>query len=154
MKQEKLYHKTVDILVQAYFNDTLEVGNYCACAIGNIIAANNGYKYFKDDMDNLSWENVSDNIAKQWFILVKEDFDKQMRNEPFANYQIHSTGYALDEVIEIENAFENAPEGETDDEDMFNGLMAVIDALDKIHKNTSTEISQTAKQKFLKQSTL
>lgn len=47
MKRPELYQKTVDILVKAYFDDTLQHGNCYACAVGNIIAGNCG-----DDSNN------------------------------------------------------------------------------------------------------
>ncbi len=53
--------------------------------------------------------------------------------------------------ISIEHAFEYAPKGNSEDDYMFNGLMAVVDALDIIHENTDINITKEIKQKFVKQ---
>jgi hypothetical protein len=42
MIKEPLYHKTIGILVDAYFDDTLQHGNCSACAVGNLVAAAKG----------------------------------------------------------------------------------------------------------------
>lgn len=149
MKNEALYHKTVDILVQAYFNDTLERGNCAACAVGNIVAARMGYS-FTEKHGGLNWKEVdaydSYQNALNWYlpIISKEAPNKRQKEE------IESTGYSFDNLIEIEAAFESSKFGNDGDERMFNGLMAVIDCLDEIHEVNSPEVSKTSKLKFQK----
>jgi hypothetical protein len=144
MNKPELYQKTVDILVDAYFNDTLAHGNPCGCAVGNIVAANMGFKY-KRIKSEIEYE---DNVWPEWFGAVCKAFQI---SEDDQDLQIASTGYAADEIIEIEYAFENAYSGNSDDEWMFNGLIAVIEVLDQIHGNTDAEITTTSKARLNKQ---
>lgn len=150
MKRPELYNKTVDILVQAYFNDTLVHGNQCGCAVGNIVAANCGIR-IKGKGDNLHW-TVPSMISGDaiWFTYIQGDIMNDHDGEK-AEKQISITGYNVSDIIHIERAFENALFGNSDDEWMFNGLMAVIDVLDQIHENTDTIITTSTKQKFNKQ---
>lgn len=147
MIKETLYHRTIDILVQAYFNDTLEHGNCCACAVGNIISANMGKKYVKSTRTthvNL-WEECNGSYYgshwRSWFSDIRSTIGME---------QIISTGYSLDEVFKIEMAFERADKGHSSDEWMFNGLMSVIDVLDEIHENKDASVTTVSKNKFQK----
>lgn len=136
MLKPELYQKTVDILVKAYFEDTLEHGNCEACAVGNIV------NYGKPKK-TLEWSNV---FCTSSHIQIVEP-----RNyEGTAKDEIDSTGYTWQELSQIEYAFETAPRGNSDDKWMFNGLMAVIDVLDKIHENTDNQVTATTKQRFQK----
>lgn len=162
MKNPELYHKTVEILVQAYFNDTLERKNCYACAVGNIISHNMGIKYLKDDkgigVPLLFWEgcipysNTIDSNARvdnkfpSWFNKIKRGV--HVHNERAAIEQIKSTGYSIRNLNLIEICFERGARKGQDK--MFNGLMSVIDCLDKIHGNANTEITSTSKQRFNK----
>jgi hypothetical protein len=48
MNRPEVYHKSVQILYDAYFNDTLDVMVNCyACAVGNLIAGNLGMEIEK-----------------------------------------------------------------------------------------------------------
>jgi hypothetical protein len=149
MVREALYHKTVGILVDAYFNDTLQHNNCHACAVGNIIAANNCIG-FKTETDNKIWKGNS----PTWHHVFMTDTGKQnkrpmlYKGEP--KDQIDSSGYTWQELAQIEYAFETVSKGNSVDEYMFNGLMAVIEVLDKIHENTDIQIQQESKKRFLK----
>lgn len=160
MKNKQLYQKTVDILVDAYFKNTLEHTNCYACAVGNIIAANNNIGFMpatpeeKDHERNiwsgagtLSWDRDYDfnsNLVSKLNRIKYEDhpIDGLMLKH------LKSTGYTVNELHKIERAFEEADRGKSGDEWMFNGLMAVIDILDEIHENTNQNISLTSKSKF------
>lgn len=151
MLKPELYEKTVSILVQAYLNDTLEHGDCCGCAVGNMVAANCGYSFIK--LQNYQeWESNSpcwDDV----FCTARGKQELHMRNYRLseeARKQIDSTGYSVRQLAKIEFAFETAPYGDSDDEWMFNGLMAVIDILDQIHGNTDTEVTTTQKNRFTK----
>lgn len=64
--------------------------------------------------------------------------------------EIASTGYLPTETVLIERSFEkykNIPL--SNDDRMFNGLMAVCDTLMQIHEATTEEITE-AKQLFVK----
>lgn len=149
MNRPELYNKTVDILVQAYMNDTLQHGNCHACAVGNLVAANCGY-----NMGQLGlWYRNGLLVVSSWPNVHCVNEDGQYLN--FCNYtgeakeQIDATGYSPIETAGIELAFESTREnGNTDDERMFNSLLAVIDYLDKIHENEDATITNQSKQKF------
>lgn len=136
MKNPELYNRTVDILVQAYFNDTLRHGNCSACAVGNIIKANGGFKGFFSN-----WAEVFMTVEGQQGICP-ENYEGDAKSE------IDSTGYAWQDLAKIEKSFESAKG--IKDEKMFNGLMAVIEVLDQIHENTDQEVTKVSKQKFVK----
>jgi hypothetical protein len=139
MKNEALYNKTVDILVKAYFNDTLVHGKCNMCAVGNLCGGEylwgrlfrteHGVQYFGNAMLE--------------YYGIKYDSNKMIEGLR----QIDNTGYSLLELAKIEFAFESAS-GEGDWS--FNGLMAVIEVLDQIHENTDTQITTSAKERFKK----
>lgn len=150
MKNQELYNKTVGILAKAFIDDTLQHMNCCACAIGNLVAANCGFKMkenrrWKDNMPY--WSDVffttTGITTKKQKMLIEHYHDEAKR-------QIDSTGYTVEEAAKIEYAFETAPEGNSSDEYMFNGLMAVIDVLDQIHENTDNRVTTDSRNKFIK----
>lgn len=144
MKRPELYHCTVSILEQAYLNDVLEHGNCYACVAGNIIAHYNNYKLVKvinhHSGNVLVWNK---DVVPYWF-QVCGGADPS----PNALDQIKCTGYSAEEIKIIENAFECADYGSSKDEWMFNGLCAVIDALDVIHENPDATLTEYSKKKF------
>lgn len=147
MKRPELYHKTVDILVQAYFNDTLQHTNCFACAVGNICAANSDIKYKITDYGEMVWAGYEDRdiyITPTYYCL-SNSFDTFRLVPVDVEYIRKRTGYSWDELSEIEFAFENC---DSKGDWMFDGLMAVIDALDRIHKNKDRKATTTSKQKF------
>lgn len=142
MKNKELYERTVNILVDAYFNDTLRHGNCFYCAVGNIVRANG-----VQECDTASWGLLffTDNESRH------QEIDVDMLSDEFVMSSIRATGYEWKELAVIENVFELAPKGNNDDEYMFNGLMAVIEQLDIIHENTDTEVTNISKQRFINQ---
>lgn len=142
------FENTVDILVKAYINGTLEHANCCACVVGNIIRANGvdltpnmggGEKYLET-----SWLRYLDaEIRRERFFTL--DYDKGI-----ALKQISVTGYTANNLSKIEKAFESANIwGLSEDEAMFKGLMSVVDVLAEIH-GVSLEQSKEAKLMFVK----
>ncbi len=150
MKNEALYNKTVDILVQAYMKDTLVHRDCHACAVGNLIAANMGYSIIRDNENNCSW----DNSAQFWDEVFVTIYGLQSlyphKYTGLAKQQIDSTGYTYLELAKIEKSFESVDRDEDIDIWMFDGLMAVVDALDQIHENTDTVVTEKSKGKFNK----
>lgn len=151
MKRPELYQRTVDILVDAYFKDTLEHGEPCGCAVGNIVAAT------CNNLKRTQQESPTGQIFPydpDWYYsALRKGWgpNKYRIDEGHGNYQIESTGYTIFQINEIEKAFENENTEELDkDEAMFNGLMAVIDVLDIIHENTDTAAIQYTKKRFVK----
>lgn len=160
MRNPELYQKTVDILVAAYFNDTLQHNNCYACAVGNIVAANSGMKFRADPSSDrpIYWDGYTpyskrwrnDNgvpIAKTpgWFAVLHPDTTGDKKQ---GESEVAASGYDSKDLGLIEYAFEAASRGYTPDEYMFNGLMAVIDVLDKIHGNTDAELTSQSKKRF------
>lgn len=139
------FHYTVNVLVKAYLNDTLEHSNCFACAVGNMIADSMNLKYCKQPRHwhELQWES---GMNAAWY-----DFLIDGSNKEEAMIQIRSTGYSLSEIKEIEWAFEHAYRGDSKDEYMFNGLTAVVDVLADIHGIDLTT-REEAKKAFVKTS--
>lgn len=158
MENKELYEKTVSILVKAYQNDTLVHGDCCACAVGNMVAYNCGFEIRKpSDRSPFVWK-FGENAGmfpswKRVFVTIDNSFQNiNPENYEFdAKVQIDSTGYSYENLAKIEHAFEMAPMGLNDDCWMFNGLMAVIDVLDQIHKNTDPIVTKSTKERFIKQ---
>lgn len=157
MTQQEKFNQTVGILVRAYLNDELEHKVCSACAVGNIIAFHMGTKPGKLSVpvecvvagdkyvilryDNNHFENGE--YAMSWYTKMEGCAS------PDGARQIKSTGYSVGEIYAIEKSFESAPMGKSTDEWMFNGLMAVVDVLAKIH-GINLEQSESAKLLFVK----
>jgi hypothetical protein len=144
------FDQTVNVLVQAYLNDTLEHGNCYACAVGNIIANANGYKYVPcvDQPDKtIAWDAADGRYNKpgfgSWYGFIRFGLDSQA---DFAIEEIRSSGYTKEELLKIEAAFETS--ARFDDDRMFKGLMAVVDVLSEIHE-VSLEQKEEAKLLFV-----
>ena len=150
MKNEALYRRTVDILVAAYFNDTLVHLDCTACAVGNIVAANKGLVLERLENGMVKLKNAVYEENTKWFTAIFNGEFYQDCTEDVME-QIRITGYNGFELASIEYAFEHASSGGSNDVWMFNGLMAVIDALDIIHENTDTTATASTKQRFIKQ---
>lgn len=156
MNRPVLYKETVDILYQAYFNDTLHHQYCAACAVGNIIAARMGYIIVGKGMD-FRWHHPEGKvIGPCWSSFVYTSGKNEQTIKPKAlddqevKEQIEATGYEPHEVAQIEFAFETAYyEGfqQYNDEVMFNGLCRVLDCLAKIHEVTDEDLA-FSKQPF------
>jgi hypothetical protein len=142
----EIYKRTVDILFDAYFNDTLQHSNCCACAVGNIVAARCGFKLqalpnsYGDRV--VTWGGAH---TPAWDDVFMTAYGKQFTW--FDNYtdeaktQIDSTGFIVAELAKIEYAFETANKGTSSEDWMFNGLVAVLEVLKEIHEVTEDEES-------------
>lgn len=155
------FENTVSILVKAYFEGTLEHGNCCACAVGNIIADRMGVVPKKmNRIDNeggkICWPN---RVIPAWpdvFVTNSPTSKQKLRTDMYygdSKHQIDLTGYSLIELARIEETFErNRILWATDKEDeqaMFNGLMAVVDVLAEIH-GINLQQKESAKLMFVK----
>jgi hypothetical protein len=142
------FNHTINVLVKAYLNDTLQHGDCAACAVGNIVADSSCLKMEKHDGE-LYWSKG----WPTWQVVFSTSFSNQkIRPHNYINdakAQIDSTGYTWQELARIEFAFESAAVGESDDDYMFNGLMAVVDVLAEIHNINLEEIKE-AKALFVK----
>lgn len=150
MKDLKKFNHTVNVLLKAYLNDTLEHGSCHACAVGNLVAEAlhtevcqvrgvwiNGQMPY--------WNVVF--ITSDWNVVFITSDKKQYVNPE--NYvgtsktQIDATGYTWQQLAKIEFAFETANPGRSNDEWMFNGLMAVVDVLAEIHEIDLETVKET-----------
>lgn len=148
MIKKELYEKTIKTLVNAYFNDTLAKGYCTACAVGNIIAGNCGYKVVGENKASLRWLGSNGKqIYEEWsevFMSAGGEQDIEIENYiGESRRQIDSTGYSVLQLAKIEFAFE------TNGKDMFTGLMAVVDVLGTIHEVDKEDVQQ-AKNLFVK----
>lgn len=163
MKNAELYHKTVDILYQAYFNDTLRHYNCYACAVGNLIAANCGYGFKNartvDPIHSLFWDSREESVYAGDVPAIENDQDMWFNaiggGEVTYNVltekmmvEIKATGYAPKVLALIEEAFEFCEIGETPEEHMFNGLVAVLEVLKEIHEVTDLDLLQANNKRF------
>jgi hypothetical protein len=135
MYTKEQFHETVGILVRAYMKDTLEHADCDHCAVGNLIAAKAPELYKKD--------------PGAWYSPMPGQ-------KKLANDQIKATGYSIEDIMHIEQAFEQCdiPEGMRwndfrNDQYMLNGLHAVVDVLCEIHGMNETD-KQEAKEMFVK----
>lgn len=134
-----LYRRTVDILFDAYFNDTLRHTDCWACAVGNLVFANMGYTLASCG----SWRDKQGEICSpEWYDAVTCDGKPIVRNlNGLTKIQIASTGYTLRETCRIERSFERCDNGKSPEDWMFNGLVAVLEVLKEIHEVTEDEES-------------
>lgn len=149
MNRIDLYKKTVDILYLAYFNDTLKHGDCSACAVGNICLANGAtlYDYTHSiSGSNLAWSMAFYTDTDTLIQTIDESVYKQNFNG--CKTVIDATGYSLLELAKIERSFETAPTGNSDEEYMFNGLVAVLEALKQIHEITDESMIQANHTRF------
>ena len=84
---------------------------------------------------------IGDYPPQNWVSDVIAELERDAREV------IDSSGYTIDQLAKIENAFESAPQGNTEEEYMFNGLMAVVEVLAKIH-GIDLETKEKAKLQF------
>jgi len=161
MKNPELFHKSIGILVNAFINETLTHKKCCACAIGNLIAGNNGYNP-KDSAtigSRESWliqrpgSSIPTVIIPTYWTDVHCGGSMRKGRTEYPSVagikQLESTGYNIYQTCQIEAAFENVLY-EMNDKDGYNGLMRVVDVLIGIHEGTEDE-KKTAKALFVKE---
>jgi hypothetical protein len=156
MNRPEVYHKSVQILYDAYFNDTLRHLNCYACAVGNLIAGNNGWKFKKckpgsiGRLQDINWGSAPSAYCDEagessaaWYRVVglRERSDT-------GELQVKSTGYSIREARNIEFAFEKAEKGLGDEGWMYNGLVAVLEVLKQIHEVTDEDLIQANHKRF------
>lgn len=144
------FNHTVNVLVQAYLNDTLVQGHPCGCAIGNLIAACNGHKVINNQP--IMWQDSSVGSGFDWYeVLFPGKIYRSPGDITLGVLQIKSTGYSIPEIRLIEEAFESTREGckTSTNESIFAGLMATVNVLAAIH-NIDLTVREEAKLLFAK----
>lgn len=157
MKNPELWGKSLSILVKAFFSGTLKHEEPCGCAIGNLIAGNNGFEINKTIRQGI-WSYTDNGVFIQEFWNNVQAYGRRhncISNESdLGKKELLSTGYSLDETLLIERAFESTrligcdDNGDNGDMDGYLGLMAVVDTLMEIHEATKEE-AQQAKELFV-----
>lgn len=154
------FHETIDILVKAYLNNTLEHHKCSACAVTNIIGHTGWTRFFvtiqTDEGDNIIQHRADGEtilIPSLFFgayaVPVHEVPDHVIKEREAGLLAIESSGYSIDELARIEFAFETSDRGNSKDEHMFNGLVAIVDVLAEIH-GIDLEQKEEAKALFVK----
>ncbi len=128
------FSHTVNVLVKAYLNDWLLHDDPCGCAVGNMISEG------APTIDKFHWNKD----YNSWYSSL--GLSQISGQEDFNHPDIIKTGYTPQELIKIEYAFERS---DRRGDQMFNGLMAVVDVLADIH-NISLEEKKEAKALFVK----
>jgi len=158
MNREKVYYKTVGILINAYHNKTLNYTCGASCAVGNLIAANMGYaiivstglskpaiwKNGNVQMKSGTWYSLthySDNVWQK----IQTIKVLGLRQYKLEKKHIAATGYAAAELKRIEIAFESCFDifrlALDKEQDILKGLDAVFAVLWDIHQITSEDFT-------------
>lgn len=155
MKNKELFDRTISILVKAYQNDTLEHHNCYACAVGNLMAENCGFRLIKTPFkfSEIYYTGYNGTLIYEPLLPIEQvltyNLDR-LESSDFINDIIKKVGYTLNELSSIEAAFEGGTYKRDDhDKDGFYGLMNVVDALMEIHEAEQKEIDE-AKSLFVK----
>lgn len=162
------FSQTVDVLVKAYLNDTLQHRSCYACAVGNLVANGLQITMTKENLKwpgfpyptnecglPVGWGAAFSSDESGFSDIVKQTIDTYVLNVPAVKNQIKATGYKWQELARIEFAFESVDKRfDADDEIdydvwMFDGLMAVVDVLADIH-GVDLTFKEEAKKLFVK----
>lgn len=142
------FKNAVDSLVSAFFKDELTKGSCSNCALGCIIA-------HSFQLNNIV--DVPVNFWKEAFITSEniQIVNSKYFDHLFLLKMVESTQYSIDEMMRIEYAFETNTlinwdllAQKSNDEilqDLFNGLMAVVEVLCEIDR---IEMDTAFKQMF------
>ena len=129
---KEIYQKSVDILLDSYNAGTLFHSNCSACAVGNLIAANNNIELVKSTS---MWGGQTAKWSEGRPIWQLVFFTSLEGQEVFMDCykgsektEIDSTGIPLTELMAIEKAFESA-EDEEENKGQYKGLCAVLDVM-------------------------
>lgn len=146
------FNHSVNVLVKAFFDGTLQHLNPCGCAVGNLVAEACGIKLSIIMGGHVSGAN------REWFgnLTAYREYKHHptQLKHPEVSETVIRTGYTLEEVDRIERAFESVGNlsmrlKENEESWNFLGLMAVVDVLAKIHGIDLTATNE-AKKKFVK----
>lgn len=160
MSEQAKFDHTVQVLVQAYLNETLEKDNCQACAVGVLIAHAAGAVYVRKPNDyNGDLHLEAQPRIVDWLGAIctsedcDQDLDKQVYlNQPNIKAAFDSTGYSFEQLARIEYTFVSNDGDDpmaSDAERQYVGLMAVVDVLADIHGLDLTAATQ-AKARFVR----
>lgn len=135
----------VDVLRQAYMDDMLEAGSPCGCGVGNIIyaaALDRGVTEYSARVYATNWIGGFVTRTKERLYTVYAERRQVLRDNGVLVQVIGHDTYLgevslslialpIDVIRSLEWEFETTVVGATDDEIMFNRLMACISVLDR-----------------------
>lgn len=141
---EATFQNSVNVLVKAYMDDTLNRMDCTRCAVGNLMRAAGVQKVWTKN-NGTNWSAAR---------------DPQMFNLELAKLEFEMVGYSADDVVRIESAFMgwdipligfngNVNEWNEEKRDIFKGLLRTVDVLAEIHGIDLTE-KESAKALFVK----
>lgn len=146
--------KAIDIFLDALNNGTLAKGTCEACAVGNLVAYGKGGQIFKHPFDgdltctvnNMNWGYLFSTSNG-----IQNTYPKQI-HESAINEDIAATDFTLEELMQIEYAFEtntkilhyyyieSSPEAIR--QDQINGLAAVVKVMLSFDTKETVEDSE------------
>lgn len=163
--QEK-YDFAFSVLTNAYMNNTLAVHNPCGCVCGNLIAHSLNIPVVKNPIlpNVVFWEGRD----PQWYRLfctvpyffstthdvyrVIRAEGRQAQVEYISNDrkqesldEVYSTPFSRGQLQEMEWLFEKHAKGKTYDDEMYNGLTAVLNYLGEELKVQGRDLSNVFK---------
>lgn len=160
------FKHSVGVLVLAYLNDTLSHGQCDRCAVGNLLGGHKEWALVfctqshgndRQQVIALGEREYVDRMSMKpaqvtWFTMDEEKLG-MLNAKSFGLSLIRNSGYTVLELARVEAAFEATnlcPYSLVwrKDENMFNGLMAVVDVLADIH-GVDLTVREEAKIPFI-----
>ena len=135
MSEQEKFDRAVNVLVQAFLNDTLEHGSCTRCAVGNLVGAlaypgaheapgkARGIDYVlpNGEIKRADWFSIMRNNNSPWLTSDEKRIGEEQRA---------ALGYTWQQIDDIEEAFENTKYNQ---HAMYDGMMAVVTELALIH---------------------
>lgn len=161
------FNETIAILVKAYLDNKFISGDFCGCAVGNLVESACGYTRVVSGKSCSgrvvhTWVECDLKDGDHWGAVFMTSADEQQFHihmyDGEAKRQIDATGYTVRELARVEKAFESAhweywmELGRPDKKwevDTFPALMAVVDVLASIH-GVDLETTEAARKMFVK----
>lgn len=146
---ENRVERAINALLDALKEHTLAKFSCAACAVGNIIAYNCGYKIEKCISMYYRWKSEDRIVNTYWEDVFSTTNGKQSFNIgryiDQAKYHIDSTGFTVYELAEIERVFETVTKidytsyhlYDKDEirQDQMKGLIAVVELIQTFEEN-------------------
>lgn len=140
------FDNAVAALVKGYNEGTLRACDCTKCAVGNIIVHNNSFSFIRDedpDHHNSWYDGEGNTVKATWFPL---------RNVYEDDEQVVSTGYSVEELVDIEGTFEYVMvinRSLKEEEAQYNAMMAVVDLLMRLEEKAGNLV-ESPKEQFNK----
>lgn len=152
MNRPELFKKTYDIMLAKWQEDVIEPRSACGCWIGSLIAGNAEQIPENERPEALRLKREGILVNAEWSRLFStsysrftmeayqyRSFDKAERYHD-AKIQVDITGYTMEELANMEYAFESMF---SQSEDINESIMSALDSLLKIHDVDDDEAELT-----------